>query len=172
MKIKIAKAAICCCLLFLLGALVNLSFEMNEKIKLLGENLQMAAIGASENFLVVQDRIEKLDFNYQMLLAEEKKVKFPSKEIESDVTKKFEIAKKFFRQNRYKDAYEIFDKISIFYQENNDFVFMQNYSLFKLNPMDSRNYQKIKNAFEHLKNHGYARIEIDNVLEEIRNESA
>ncbi|MDL2228710.1 hypothetical protein LJC14_00495 [Treponema sp. OttesenSCG-928-L16] len=130
----------------------------------IGTNRTVRQIGETNT------RIEQLEKVYAELLAEQQKKTLDSLYAESTVIAMEHEAAEFFKQEQYGRAYDLYLTVSEEQPENSDARFYMYYSLFLINRHKRDNYRTVRNGFSLLKQAGYTRNEMDEVLAYIQAE--
>jgi hypothetical protein len=117
-----------------------------------------------------RDQSRRTERIYAALLDEQKKRTVESLYKGEELAIMAQNADALFRERKYKQANDIFAAISTAQPENRDVRFYELYSLFLNNRMDTNHYSRIRDGLLILRQAGYNRAEIGQVLDYIASE--
>lgn len=160
-------------------SLRDLDSQLKETYELIGkvqEEQTLNYIALSEKYTVLLDEIDELKkqiskIKIENFVVNEQKVPVSDENNRLSINEKKQEGIDLFQKSEWNKAYSIFNEISDCFSNESDFIFMEYYSLFKSNPMDSTKYSIIKKNFEQLESINYSKKEIKEVLEYIKNEN-
>jgi hypothetical protein len=109
-------------------------------------------------------RIRETEKVYASILEEQKKKTVESVYSDTELRAQYDNAANLFREQKYRQANEIFELVAKEQPENRDARFYQFYSLFLMNKMDRDQYKTVKEGFSLLEGTGYMRNEMKEVL--------
>jgi uncharacterized protein YoxC len=125
---------------------------------------------AGRNIAAVNNHVSDIEKVYGDLLAEQQKKTLDSLYNEAGLMERVRAAGEFFKEGKYRQAYEQYDLVAREDPENEEVQFYRYYSLFLINKADRGQYRQIRNGLAELEKRGYTRVEITEVLEYIAGE--
>lgn len=127
--------------------------------------------GIGRRLSEIEHKLSIVNTKSQAIEKKVNEISVPDDAVPGYVVEQKKLAEKYLDQKQYKECSRTCSAIRDYYANDFNFIFMQYYSLFKMNPNASRNYAEISMNLKSIRERGYRNKLLDEVLEYIENES-